>query len=109
MLNTVIPRLGVLTTVISRLGVLTAVVPGLGVPATVVPGLGMLAAVVPGLGVLAVVVNDLGARRDLDRDALRERRVAHQAGDAGHGRGGDHRSGYQQFLHASSFRGTCFR
>jgi hypothetical protein len=108
-LTTVIPRLGVLTAVVPGLGVLATVIPGLGVPATVIPRLGVLTVVTPRLGVLAVVVNDLGGPRDLDRDALRERRVAHQAGDAGHGRGSDHRSGYQQFLHASSFRGTCFR
>src|SRR5262249_59970301 len=95
----VAPGLGGLAAVIPGLGGLAAVIPRLGALAAVVPGLGALAAVVPELDVMAVVVNGLGTRRDLDRDALRERRIAHQAGDAGHGRDSSHRRGDQQFLH----------
>ena len=107
----VIPRLGVTAAVISGLGALAAVIPGLGVAAAVIPGLGALAAVisglgvaaavVPGLGVMAAVVNGAGARRDLDRDALCERRIARQSDDAGHGCGCRHRRGDQYFLHNS--------
>src|SRR5215471_13366382 len=105
----VIPRLGVTAAVISGLsvtaavisglGALAAVISGLGVAAVVISGLGALAAVISGLGVAAVVVNGAGAHRDLDRDALRERRIAHQAGDARHGCDCRHRGGDQQFLH----------
>jgi hypothetical protein len=76
-----------------------AVIPGLGVAAAVVPGLGVTAVVVPRLGVTTVVVNGPGARRDLDRDGLRERCIAHQAGDGGHRRYGGHRRSDQNFLH----------
>jgi hypothetical protein len=87
------------TAIVPGLGTLAAVIPGLGTLAAVIPGLDMLAAVISGLGVVGVVVNDPGARRGLDRDALRERRIAHQAGDTGHGCDCCHRRGDQQFLH----------
>ena len=80
----VVPGLGVPAAVVPGLGVLAVVVPGLGRHPAVVRGLGVAAAVVPGLGVVALVIDGPGARRDLDRDALRERRIAYQAGDAGH-------------------------
>jgi hypothetical protein len=95
----VIPGLGVLAAVIAGLGVLAAVIPGIGVLAAVIPGIGVAALVVPGLGVAAVIVKGARARRDLDRNALRKRRIAHQAGDAGHGCYCRHRRGDQQLLH----------
>jgi hypothetical protein len=85
--------------VIPGLGALAAVIAGLGVLAAVIPGLGVAALVVPGLGVAAVIVKGARARRDLDRNALRKRRIAHQAGDAGHGCYCRHRRGDQQLLH----------
>jgi hypothetical protein len=75
------------------------VIPGLGVAAVVVCGLGVAAVVVCGLGVPAVVVKGPGACRNLNRDTLRKRRIAYQAGDAGHACDRDHRRGDQQFLH----------
>jgi len=95
----VIPRLGAPAAVIPRLGTLASVIPGLGLHPAVIPGLGVAPVVIARLGVAAVVVKGAGARRDLDRDALRERRIAHQAGDAGHGCDCRHRRGDQQFLH----------
>jgi hypothetical protein len=95
----VIPRLGAPAAVIPRLGTLASVIPGLGLYTAVIPGLGVAPVVIARLGVAAVVVKGAGARRDLDRDALRERRIAHQAGDAGHGCDCRHRRGDQQFLH----------
>jgi len=95
----VIPRLGAPAAVIPRLGAPAAVIPRLGTLASVIPGLGVAPVVIARLGVAAVVVKGAGARRDLDRDALRERRIAHQAGDAGHGCDCRHRRGDQQFLH----------
>lgn len=65
----------------------------------VIAWLGVLAVVIAWPGVLAVVVNDSGARWDLDWNALRERRIAHQAGDAGNARDRGNRRGDQQFLH----------
>jgi hypothetical protein len=89
----------VAATVIPGLGLHPAVITGLGALAAVLPRLGVLAAAIPEHGVAAVVVNGPGARRDLDRDALRERRIAHQAGDTGHGCDCSHRRGDQQLLH----------
>src|SRR5215472_14593198 len=44
--------------------------------AAVIPRLGVLAAINPGLDVAVVVADGPGARRYLDRDALRKRRIA---------------------------------
>jgi hypothetical protein len=95
----VIPGLGVTPAVIPGLSLLATVISGLGALATVISGLGVTPAVIPGLGLAAVVVEGAGACRNLDRNALRERRIAHQAGDGGHGCDGHHRRGDQQFLH----------
>jgi hypothetical protein len=105
----VIPRLGLLATVIAGLGLLAAVIARLGVAAAVIAGLGVAAAVIAGLGVAAAVISELGeatvvvygpgARRDLDRDALRERGIAQQAGNSGHACGSSNRRSNEQFLH----------
>ena len=85
--------------VIPRLGVAAVVIPRFGALAAVIAGLGVVAAVIPGLDVMAAVVNGASARRDVDGDALCERRIARQADDAGHGCDCRHRGGDQQFLH----------
>jgi hypothetical protein len=95
----VIPGLGVTAPVITRLGVTALVIPRLGVTAAIVPGLGVTAVVISRLGVLTVMSGGGGARGHLHRDALRERGVAHQAGDGGHTRDRGRGRGDKQSLH----------
>jgi hypothetical protein len=75
------------------------VVPGLCVAAAVIAGLCVAAAVIARLDLAPVVVDDPGACGNMDRDALRERRVADQSGNGGGGGDDGRRSEDEQSLH----------
>jgi hypothetical protein len=67
--------------------------------ASVVAWFCVSASVVARLGLVPVVVDDPGACRNMDRDALRERRVADQPGNGGGGSDDGRRSEDEQSLH----------
>jgi len=73
--------------------------------ATVVAWFCVAATVIARLDVAPVVVDDLGACRNMDRDALRERRVADEPGNGGGGGDDGRRSEDEQSLHGFFLRG----
>jgi hypothetical protein len=79
--------------------VAATVIARLDLAATVVAWFCVAATVIARLDLAPVVVDDPGACRNMDRDALRERRVADQAGNGGGGSDDGRRPEDEQSLH----------
>jgi hypothetical protein len=95
----IIARLSGVTAVIAGLGGVIAIIARLSGVIAIIGPLSLSCAVVVGLGMASVVVDNPCSRRNLHRNALRERRVADQAGDGWHADNCSRRADDKQFLH----------